>query len=89
MLTLGIDTSNYTTSACLYDSESGEVVQKKLLLPVKKGEKGLRRKIRRSPDSQNFVPTWDKVRYKSARSIQFPLPEPSAYSCAVPMPFAV
>ena len=42
MLTLGIDTSNYTTSACLYDSESGEVVQKKLLLPVKKGEKGLR-----------------------------------------------
>ncbi len=42
MLTLGIDTSNYTTSACLYNSESGEVVQKKLLLPVKKGEKGLR-----------------------------------------------
>ena len=42
MLTLGIDTSNYTTSASLYDSESGEVVQKKLLLPVKKGEKGLR-----------------------------------------------
>ena len=42
MLTLGIDTSNYTTSCALYDSESGEVVQKKLLLPVKDGEKGLR-----------------------------------------------
>ncbi|MBP3696203.1 MAG: peptidase M22 [Clostridia bacterium] len=42
MLTLGIDTSNYTTSCALYDSESGEVVQKKLLLPVKEGEKGLR-----------------------------------------------
>ena len=42
MLTLGIDTSNYTTSACIYDSVSGKVVQKKLLLPVKKGEKGLR-----------------------------------------------
>ena len=42
MRTLGIDTSNYTTSACLYDSVTGEVVQKKLLLPVKQGEKGLR-----------------------------------------------
>lgn len=42
MLTLGIDTSNYTTSCALYDSKSGEVVQKKLLLPVKDGEKGLR-----------------------------------------------
>ncbi len=42
MLTLGIDTSNYTTSCALYNSESGEVIQKKLLLPVKEGEKGLR-----------------------------------------------
>lgn len=42
MLTLGIDTSNYTTSVCLYDSISGEMHQKKLLLPVKEGEKGLR-----------------------------------------------
>ncbi len=42
MRTLGIDTSNYTTSVCVYDSVTGEVVQKKLLLPVKQGEKGLR-----------------------------------------------
>ncbi len=42
MRTLGIDTSNYTTSACIYDSETGEVFQQKLLLPVKQGEKGLR-----------------------------------------------
>ncbi len=42
MLTLGIDTSNYTTSVCAYNSESGEMLQKKLLLPVKAGEKGLR-----------------------------------------------
>ncbi len=42
MLTLGIDTSNYTTSVCIYNSESGEMHQKKLLLPVKEGEKGLR-----------------------------------------------
>ena len=42
MLTLGIDTSNYTTSVCLYDSVKNEIYQKKLLLPVKEGEKGLR-----------------------------------------------
>lgn len=39
---LGIDTSNYTTSCAIYDSVSGEVVQKKKLLPVKQGELGLR-----------------------------------------------
>ncbi len=42
MRTLGIDTSNYTTSVCVYDSNSNTVIQKKLLLPVKQGEKGLR-----------------------------------------------
>jgi N6-L-threonylcarbamoyladenine synthase len=41
-LFLGIDTSNYTTSAALYDRESGEVFQEKMLLPVKAGEKGIR-----------------------------------------------
>ncbi len=39
---LGIDTSNYTTSAAVYDTESGEITQSKRLLPVKAGEKGLR-----------------------------------------------
>ena len=41
-LYLGIDTSNYTTSAALYDSDSGRVTQQKMLLPVKAGEKGIR-----------------------------------------------
>lgn len=41
-LYLGIDTSNYTTSAALYDSATGTVVQEKKLLPVKPGEKGIR-----------------------------------------------
>lgn len=40
MLTLGIDTSNYTTSVAVYNGS--EVFQNKLLLPVKDGEKGLR-----------------------------------------------
>lgn len=39
---LGIDTSNYTTSAALYFSASNTVSQQKMLLPVKKGEKGIR-----------------------------------------------
>ena len=39
---LGIDTSNYTTSASIYDSESGKMLMKKKLLPVKSGECGLR-----------------------------------------------
>ena len=39
---LGIDTSNYTTSVALYDSDTKEVMQSKKLLPVKAGEKGLR-----------------------------------------------
>lgn len=42
MKILGIDTSNYTTSAAIYDTESGGIVQSKRLLPVKSGEAGLR-----------------------------------------------
>lgn len=39
---LGIDTSNYTTSAAIYNSETNRIYQVKKLLPVKKGELGLR-----------------------------------------------
>lgn len=42
MIYLGIDTSNYTTSVAAYNSKSNTVTQYKKLLPVKKGEKGLR-----------------------------------------------
>ena len=38
---LGIDTSNYTTSVAYID-EDGKVTQKKRLLPVKAGERGIR-----------------------------------------------
>lgn len=41
-LFLGIDTSNYTTSTALYDSETGQMKQCKRLLPVKEGQLGLR-----------------------------------------------
>ena len=39
---LGVDTSNYTTSAAVYISEEKKIYQAKKLLPVKKGEKGIR-----------------------------------------------
>lgn len=39
---LGVDTSNYTTSAALFDSEANTIIQSKKLLPVKAGELGLR-----------------------------------------------
>ena len=41
-LYLGLDTSNYTTSVAVYDSETGEMRQRKRLLPVKEGQLGLR-----------------------------------------------
>ena len=39
---LGIDTSNYTTSAAVYNSAENKIYQSKMLLPVKEGERGLR-----------------------------------------------
>ncbi len=39
---LGIDTSNYTTSAAVYDEVNNKIIQRKKLLPVKEGELGLR-----------------------------------------------
>ncbi|MBR1739502.1 MAG: peptidase M22 [Ruminococcus sp.] len=39
---LGIDTSNYTTSCALIDTDSGEHISLKRLLPVAGGERGLR-----------------------------------------------
>ena len=42
MTALGLDTSNYTTSAALYDAVSKTVIQQKKLLPVAPGQMGLR-----------------------------------------------
>lgn len=39
---LGFDTSNYTTSAAVFNSGERHIVQQKRLLPVKEGELGLR-----------------------------------------------
>jgi len=42
MKAIGIDTSNYTTSAALYNDETDELIQYKKLLPVQEGALGLR-----------------------------------------------
>ncbi len=39
---LGIDTSNYTTSCSIYDTDKDTIIQRKQLLPVKFGECGIR-----------------------------------------------
>ena len=39
---LGLDTSNYTTSAAYLSTQTGQLRQAKKLLPVKQGEKGIR-----------------------------------------------
>ncbi|MBQ7809426.1 MAG: peptidase M22 [Clostridia bacterium] len=41
-LVLGIDTSNYTTSAAVFNTDTNTVEQAKKLLPVKKGDCGIR-----------------------------------------------
>lgn len=40
MAVIGLDTSNYTTSAAVYDN--GKIIQSRRLLPVEQGKKGLR-----------------------------------------------
>lgn len=53
---LGLDTSNYTTSAAFVDAAAGQVVQEKKLLPVESGKMGLRQSdavfhhVRQLPD---------------------------------------
>ncbi len=39
---LGLDTSNYTSSVALYNSQNHQIMQRKKLLPVKQGALGLR-----------------------------------------------
>ena len=42
MAFLAFDTSNYTSSVAVYDPDSGSMIQKKRLLDVAKGQRGLR-----------------------------------------------
>ncbi|MBQ9413691.1 MAG: peptidase M22 [Clostridia bacterium] len=58
---LGLDTSNYTTSAALYIPEDQQLFQQKKLLPVENGQRGLRQSdalfhhVRQLPDVLNTL----------------------------------
>ncbi|MBO6052618.1 MAG: peptidase M22, partial [Clostridia bacterium] len=58
---LGIDTSNYTTSAALVDREGSVLLNAKILLPVKEGERGLRQSdavfhhVRNLPEAARLI----------------------------------
>ena len=74
-LFLGIDTSNYTTSCALYDSEIGKVTSLKKLLPVKSGEKGIRQ--------SDAVFHHTKQLPQLIRELLGDSPEPDCVSCSV------
>ena len=69
MLCLGIDTSNYTTSAALYDSVTGELIQSRRLLSVKEGELGLRQSDAVFQHTVNLPDRIDEVTKKLERKI--------------------
>lgn len=69
MLCLGIDTSNYTTSAALYDTETGELIQSRRLLTVKEGELGLRQSDAVFQHTINLPDMIDEVTKNLSRKI--------------------
>lgn len=67
---LGIDTSNYTTSVALYDSEADYFVNEKKLLPVKSGEKGLRQSDAVFHHTVQLPELFDRIDFKSFGSLE-------------------
>ncbi len=76
-LFLGIDTSNYTTSCAYYDSSSGNVFSKKMLLPVKKGEKGIRQSDAVFHHTKQLPVLMEQLLYDNIQNISV-----ISYSCA-------
>lgn len=60
-LILGIDTSNYTTSAALCNLEGEIILNLKKLLPVKEGERGLRQSDALFAHTKNLPEIMDKL----------------------------
>lgn len=68
-LYLGFDTSNYTTSAALYDPEQNRVWHAKRLLPVKPGEKGVRQSDAVFHHTQQLPELLEKTLQKAAEAM--------------------
>lgn len=60
-LYLGIDTSNYTTSAAVYDSENNRMIHRRRLLPVKEGQLGLRQSDAVFHHTQQFYQVYSQL----------------------------
>ena len=58
---MGIDTSNYTTSVAVYDSEKNLIVHKRKLLPVKNGQLGLRQSDAVFHHTQQFFEVYSQL----------------------------
>ena len=69
MISLGIDTSNYTTSCALFDSDANIIIQKKKLLPVKAGERGLRQSDAVFHHTQQLYPLIDELMKEYPHSV--------------------
>ena len=61
---LGIDTSNYTTSCAVCDTNGNIIDNYKVLLPVKDGENGLRQSEAVFAHIKNFQIIAEKIREK-------------------------
>ena len=69
---LGIDTSNYTTSAAVCDISGNVIANLKIPLEVKPGERGLRQSDALFAHTKNLPLLFDKVRdIAAAEGIEF------------------
>ena len=68
MYTLGIDTSNYTTSAAIVDEDENIIYDSRKLLEVKKGERGLRQQEALFQHTKNLPVLLSEVLNEHTRS---------------------
>lgn len=70
MKLLGIDTSNYTTSCAWLDTDSGQVIQQKQLLPVPEGQAGLRQSDAVFHHTRQFPSLFEKLTAEVGSGVQ-------------------
>ncbi|MCI8496911.1 MAG: peptidase M22 [Clostridiales bacterium] len=84
-LFLGLDTSNYTTSAAVYDNETGVIFQQKKLLPVKENEIGLKQSdavfhhVKQLPEMLETLGGMDSTKIAAVAASTRPRPEEGSY----------
>ena len=88
---LGLDTSNYTTSAAAYQPESSTVCHRRKLLPVREGELGLRQSdalfhhVRQLPEVLDSLPLEEGARPLAVCASDRPRSLPDSYMpCFLP-----